>query len=68
MEEIEKAFQILDRSDFVPHKIKDRAIYDISLPIGYGQTISQPSTIKNMLYWLGIKRGDKVLDIGSGSG
>jgi len=38
------------------------------LPIGYGQTISQPSTVRLMLDWLDVKSGDKVLDLGSGSG
>ena len=38
------------------------------LPIGFGQTISQPTTVKFMLSWLDAMPGDEVLDIGSGSG
>lgn len=68
MEKIEKAFHIINRSDFVPESTRDKAFIDIPLPIGYGQTISQPSTVKSMLYWLDLKVGEKVLDIGSGSG
>ncbi len=41
---------------------------DAPFPIGQGQTISQPSTVKNMLTWLAPKQGQKVLDVGSGSG
>lgn len=38
------------------------------LPIGFGQTNSQPSTVYQMLAWLQPEPGDKVLDVGSGSG
>lgn len=41
---------------------------DSPLPIGHGQTNSQPSTVRRMLRWLDAKEGDRVLDIGSGSG
>ena len=41
---------------------------DSPLPIGHGQTNSQPSTVKKMLAWLDAKPGDMVLDVGSGSG
>ena len=41
---------------------------DSPLPIGYGQTNSQPSTVRRMLTWLDARAGDKVLDVGSGSG
>ena len=68
MELIDKAFQQINRKDFVPEHLKDLAIVDEALPIGYGQTISQPTTIKMMLSWLDVQLGDKILDIGSGSG
>lgn len=41
---------------------------DMPLPIGYSQTISQPTTVEMMLEWLEVQPGDKVLDVGSGSG
>lgn len=41
---------------------------DSPLPIGHGQTNSQPSTVRRMLEWLSAQPGDKVLDVGSGSG
>jgi protein-L-isoaspartate(D-aspartate) O-methyltransferase len=44
------------------------AAADTALPIGFGQTISQPTTVKMMLEWLEAQPGDKVLDVGSGSG
>ena len=56
------------RSDFVPLWIRGMAGLDQPLPIGHGQTISQPSTVRQMLTWLAPQPGDKVLDIGSGSG
>lgn len=40
----------------------------MAVPIGYGQTISQPTTVEMMLAWLDAQPGDKVLDVGSGSG
>ena len=44
------------------------AYEDCALPIGYGQTISQPYTVAFMLELLGPKEKDKILDVGSGSG
>lgn len=41
---------------------------DMPVPIGYDQTISQPTTVAMMLEWLDAQPGDKVLDVGSGSG
>ena len=62
------AFQKIDRKDFVLEEYKDEAYVNAPLPIGYGQTISQPLTVAFMLELLQPKEGDKVLDIGSGSG
>ena len=44
-----KAFEDIDRKDFVNSEYLDRAYADMPLPIGYGQTISQPSTVAFML-------------------
>lgn len=63
-----EAFEKVDRKDFVPEKLKDKAYLNTPLPIGYGQTISQPLTVAFMLELLQPKVGDKILEIGSGSG
>ena len=65
---VRKAFDEVDRRDFVLPQYQDSADLDIPLPIGEGQTISQPTTVRMMLEWLDARPGDKVLDIGSGSG
>ena len=63
-----EAFEKVDRKDFVPEELKDRAYLNAPLPIGYGQTISQPLTVAFMLELLQPRAGDKILEIGSGSG
>lgn len=65
---IDKAFSSVSRRDFLPRTQQTYADEDRPLPIGYGQTNSQPSTVKSMLEWLDARRGHKVLDVGSGSG
>lgn len=62
------AFQKIDRRDFVPDELKEQAYLNVPLSIGYGQTISQPLTVAFMLEILQPKKGDKILEIGSGSG
>ena len=62
------AFKKIDRGDFLPESEKERAYENIALPIGYEQTISQPLTIAFMFELLEPKSGEKILDIGSGSG
>ncbi|HRZ95355.1 MAG TPA: protein-L-isoaspartate O-methyltransferase [Candidatus Moranbacteria bacterium] len=62
------AFFEISRVEFVPKELEKEAEADIPLPIGYGQTISQPATVATMLELLEPERGHKVLDIGSGSG
>jgi len=63
-----KAFKDVDREDFVPKDIKDRAYEDIPLPILRGKTISQPTTVMLMTHALELKEGEKVFEIGTGSG
>ena len=58
----------VEREKFIPSGVRQHAYKDIALPIGYGQTISQPYTIAVMTEALQIKKGDKVLEIGTGSG
>jgi protein-L-isoaspartate(D-aspartate) O-methyltransferase len=68
MDRIDKAFNSVNRADFIPENFKKFASLNTSLPIGYGQTISQPYVVASMLNWLDPQPGDKVLDVGSGSG
>lgn len=63
-----EAFQKTDRKDFVTEEYKDEAYINASLPIGHGQTISQPLTVAFMLELLQPEEGNKILEIGSGSG
>ncbi len=63
-----QALSKVEREKFVQPVMKPNAYKDIALPIGYGQTISQPFTIAIMTEALQIKKGDKVLEIGTGSG
>jgi protein-L-isoaspartate(D-aspartate) O-methyltransferase len=62
------AYSEISRIEFVPKDLEKEAGIDIALPIGYGQTISQPKTVAFMLELLGPERGNKILDVGSGSG
>ena len=68
MDRIDAAFEAVDRANFVPKELRGSVDIDAPLPIGYGQTNSQPYTVRMMLEWLGVQPGDKVLDVGSGSG
>ena len=63
-----EAFKAIDRKDFVPENMKENAYLDQALPIGMEQTISQPYTVAFMLELLSPNAGDRVADIGSGSG
>jgi len=63
-----EAFRKINREDFLPEDLKNEADINAPLPIGFGQTISQPLTVAFMLELLEPKPGEKILDIGSGSG
>ena len=66
--EIIKAFKEIKREDFLLPKYKKMAGLNEPLPIGHEQTISQPLTVAFMFELLQAKPGDKILDVGSGSG
>jgi protein-L-isoaspartate(D-aspartate) O-methyltransferase len=63
-----RAMASIDRRIFVPEPFTNRAYEDCALPIGKGQTISQPYTVAFMTQSLGFREGDKILEIGTGSG
>lgn len=63
-----KAFENVDRADFVPVEQRKYAYIDEPLHISSGQTISQPWTVAFMTEALGPKVGQKILEIGTGSG
>lgn len=63
-----EAFSHIDRKDFVPEEFREYAYGDYPLPTAVEQTISQPTTVAFMLELLQPQKGEKVLDIGSGSG
>jgi len=67
-EALEKAFRATPRHLFVPKRLEEQAYIDEPLPIGEGQTISQPSTVAVMTEALDVKAGQRVLEIGTGSG
>jgi protein-L-isoaspartate(D-aspartate) O-methyltransferase len=65
---VAEAFAATPREDFLPPAQRRRAAYDGPLPLGHGQTCSQPSTVESMLRLLDAQPGQRVLDVGSGSG
>jgi protein-L-isoaspartate(D-aspartate) O-methyltransferase len=66
LDRIINAIEIIDRQFFV--KNKNDAYIDTALPIGYNQTISQPSTVARMLMLANPESGNNLLELGSGSG
>ncbi len=67
-ERVLDAMQKVERHRFVPDDMVEKAYYDCPLPIGYGQTISQPYIVAFMTEILDIRPEDKILEIGTGSG
>ena len=68
MDAVDAAFEAVPRALFLPPGEVDRADYDGPIAIGMGQTNSQPRTVADMLRLLEVRAGDRVLDIGAGSG
>lgn len=63
-----EAMSSIDRADFIPEEMLPHAYEDRPLPIGKGQTISQPYIVAYMAHQLGLKPEDKVLEVGTGCG
>lgn len=68
MDAVSGAFGAVPREEFLPRRERARASYNGPLQIGHGQTNSQPRTVEAMLRLLEVRPGDRVLDVGSGSG
>lgn len=62
------AMRAVPRAAFLPAEVRDLAEQDLPLPIGWGATNSQPTTVLDMLELLDVQPGDRVLDVGAGSG
>ena len=62
------AMAAVPRDVFVPPELRSRAWEDAALPIGRRQTISQPLVVAHMCALLDVRPGDRVLDVGTGSG
>jgi protein-L-isoaspartate(D-aspartate) O-methyltransferase len=63
-----RALEKVPREMFVPHRFVDLARRDLVLPIGCGQTLSEPSLVARMIAALGVEPDHRVLEIGTGSG
>ena len=67
-ERVLKAIERVPRELFVPEELRRNAYSDRALPIGHGQTISQPFMVATICAVLGLEGGERVLDVGTGSG
>jgi protein-L-isoaspartate(D-aspartate) O-methyltransferase len=68
MDAVAEAFAAVPRAGFLREGDRGRAAFDGPLPIGRGQTSSQPRTVEDMLRLLAVEPGQRVLDVGAGSG
>jgi protein-L-isoaspartate(D-aspartate) O-methyltransferase len=67
-ERVLRAMERVPRELFVPEEVRDRAYDDAALPIGSGQTISQPAMVALICELLALTGNERVLDVGTGSG
>jgi protein-L-isoaspartate(D-aspartate) O-methyltransferase len=68
MDCVAAAFEAMPRESFLPERARERAAYDGPIEIGRGQTNSQPRTVEAMLRLLDVRPGQRILDVGTGSG
>jgi protein-L-isoaspartate(D-aspartate) O-methyltransferase len=68
MDAVTAAFDAVPRTGFLPRSEVGRAAFDGPIQIGHGQTNSQPRTVADMLRLLEVGKGQRILDVGSGSG
>ncbi len=62
------AFEEVNREDFIPQELRNAAYHDMPLPLLRGKTISQPTTVMIMTHALELQKGEKVFEVGTGSG
>lgn len=67
-ERVLEAMERVPRELFVPKDVRSRAFDDVALPIGAGQTISQPYMVARIAEELGLDGDERILDVGTGSG
>ena len=67
-EDVLRAMERVPRELFVPERERRRAYDDAALPIGHGQTISQPYMVARICEALSVRQDQRVLDVGTGSG
>lgn len=67
-EKVLEVMRMVPRHEFVPEKLRDESYEDTPLPIGHGQTISQPYMVAYMTAMLGANADDIALEVGTGSG
>ncbi|MBI2102193.1 protein-L-isoaspartate(D-aspartate) O-methyltransferase [Candidatus Woesearchaeota archaeon] len=62
------AFREVHREEFIPQELRNAAYHDMPLPLLRGKTISQPTTVMIMTHALELQKGEKVFEVGTGSG
>lgn len=65
---VQDAMRATPRTGYLPRGVRWRAREDVPLSIGHGSTCSQPTTVRIMLDLLDVRPGQRILDVGSGSG